>query len=217
MQERKGVVTMKGNPLTLVGPELKVGDKAPDFVVVDTAMAPKSLKDYEGKIKVLSVTPSLDTPVCDLQATWFNEDTAELGDVYVLNVSMDLPFALKRYCAAKGFDKVATLSDHREASFGTAYGVLLKELQSLCLDVKILGEDGEEVDLKDDDDDDSIYGAGGKALPDDEITMDDDLPNGKDVDADEAAEAGFEIQDEDNVFGLLNDSYTMDSDDSENV
>ena len=98
-----------------------------------------------------------------------------------------------------------------------SFKVLVKELQSLCLDVKILGEDGEEVDLKDDDDDDSIYGAGGKALPDDEITMDDDLPNGKDVDADEAADTGFEIQDEDNVFGLLNDSYTMDSDDSENV
>ena len=98
-----------------------------------------------------------------------------------------------------------------------SFKVLVKELQSLCLDVKILGEDGEEVDLKDDDDDDSIYGAGGKVLPDDEITMDDDLPNGKDVDADEAADAGFEIQDEDNVFGLLNDSYTMDSDDSENV
>ena len=98
-----------------------------------------------------------------------------------------------------------------------SFKVLVKELQSLCLDVKILGEDGEEVDLKDDDDDDSIYGAGGKALPDDEITMDDDLPNGKDVDADEAADAGIEIQDEDNVFGLLNDSYTMDSDDSENV
>ena len=98
-----------------------------------------------------------------------------------------------------------------------SFKVLVKELQSLCLDVKILGEDGEEVDLKDDDDDDSIYGAGGKALPDDEITMDDDLPNGKDVDADEAADAGFEIQDEDDVFGLLSDSYTMDSDDSENV
>ena len=98
-----------------------------------------------------------------------------------------------------------------------SFKVLVKELQSLCLDVKILGEDGEEVDLKDDDDDDSIYGAGGKALPDDEITMDDDLPNGKDVDADEAADAGFESQDEDDAFGLLNDGYTMDSDDSENV
>ena len=98
-----------------------------------------------------------------------------------------------------------------------SFKVLVKELHSLCLEIKILGENGEEVDLKDDDDDDSIYGAGGKALPEDEITMDDDLPNGKDVDADEAADAGFEIQDEDDVFGLLNDSYTMDSDaDSEN-
>ena len=98
-----------------------------------------------------------------------------------------------------------------------SFKVLVKELQSLCLDVKILDEDGNEADLKDDDDDDSIYGAGGKALPEDEITMDDDLPGGKNVDADEAADAGFEIQDEDDVFGLLNDSYTTDSeDDSEN-
>ena len=98
-----------------------------------------------------------------------------------------------------------------------SFKVLVKELQSLCLDVKILDENGEEADLRDDDDDDSIYGAGGKALPEEEISMDDDLPGGKDVDADEAADAGFEIQDEDDVFGLLNDSYTMDSDDSENV
>ncbi len=98
-----------------------------------------------------------------------------------------------------------------------SFKVLVKELQSLCLDVKILDEDGNEADLRDDDDDDSIYGAGGKALPEDEITMDDDLPGSKDVDADEAADAGFEIQDEDDVFGLLNDSYTTDSeDDSEN-
>ena len=98
-----------------------------------------------------------------------------------------------------------------------SFKVLVKELQSLCLDVKILDEDGNEADLRDDDDDDSIYGAGGRVLPDDELTMEDDLPGGKDVDADEAADAGFEIQDEDDVFGLLNDSYTMDSEsDSEN-
>lgn len=139
--ERKAAVTMKGNPLTLVGPELKAGDRAPEFTVVDGSMAPKSLKDYAGKIKVISVTPSIDTPVCDLQATWFNEDAAELGDVYVLNISMDLPFALNRYCAAKGFDKVATLSDHREASFGSAYGVLLKELRLLCRAVFVIDRD----------------------------------------------------------------------------
>ncbi len=141
MQERKDVVTMGGKPVTLVGNELKVGDKAPDFKVLDTAMAEKSLKDYTGKIKVISVTPSLDTPVCDLQATWFNEDVDKLGDVYVLNVSMDLPFALKRYCAAKGFDKVATLSDHRDASFGTAYGVLIKERRLLARAVFVLDRD----------------------------------------------------------------------------
>ena len=141
MQERKDVVTMGGKPVTLVGNELKVGDKAPDFKVLDTAMAEKSLKDYKGKIKVISVTPSLDTPVCDLQATWFNEDVDKLGDVYVLNVSMDLPFALKRYCAAKGFDKVATLSDHRDASFGTAYGVLIKERRLLARAVFVLDRD----------------------------------------------------------------------------
>ena len=141
MQERKNAITMKGNPLTLIGPELKVGDKAPDSRVVDKTRAPKTLKDYEGKIKVFSVAPSLDTPVCDLQATWFNEDAAELGDVYVLNFSMDLPFALGRYCAAKGFDKVDTLSDHREASFGTAYGVLIKELRLLARAVFVVDRD----------------------------------------------------------------------------
>ena len=112
--ERKNVITMKGNPMTLVGPELKVGDAAPAFTVVDKTLKPVTLADYAGKVKVISVTPSLDTPVCDLQATWFNEDTAEMGDVYVLNISMDLPFALGRYCAAKGFDKVATLSERLE-------------------------------------------------------------------------------------------------------
>ena len=138
MQERKNIVTMGGKPVTLVGPELKAGDKAPDFKVLDTSMAEKSLKDYEGKIKVISVTPSLDTPVCDLQATWFNEDVDKLGNVYVLNISMDLPFALKRYCAAKGFDRVATLSDHRDASFGTAYGVLIKEKRLLTRSVFVV-------------------------------------------------------------------------------
>lgn len=141
MQERKNAVTMGGAPMTLVGPALKAGDKAPDFTVVDKGLAPKSLKDYEGKIKVISVTPSLDTPVCDLQATWFNEDTAGLGDVYVLNVSMDLPFALGRYCAAKGFEKVAVLSDHRDASFGTAYGVLIAELRLLARAVFVVDRD----------------------------------------------------------------------------
>ncbi len=104
--ERKGIITMSGNPITLVGPELKVGDKAPDFTVLDQNMTPKSLKDFDGKFKVISVTPSLDTPVCDLQIHWFNEDAAnQPADVAVLNISMDLPFAIKRFCATGGIDK----------------------------------------------------------------------------------------------------------------
>ena len=137
--ERKGITTMKGNPMTLVGPELKAGDKAPDFTVLDQAMAPKSLKDFEGKFKVISVTPSLDTPVCDLQIHWFNEDAAnQPADVAVLNISMDLPFAIKRFCATGGIDRTEALSDHRDASFGTNWGVLMKELRLLARSIFVV-------------------------------------------------------------------------------
>lgn len=137
--ERKGITTMKGNPMTLVGPELKAGDKAPDFTVLDQAMAPKSLKDFEGKFKVISVTPSLDNPVCDLQIHWFNEDAAnQPADVAVLNISMDLPFAIKRFCATGGIDRAEALSDHRDASFGTNWGVLMKELRLLARSIFVV-------------------------------------------------------------------------------
>jgi len=137
--ERKGITTMKGNPMTLVGPELKAGDKAPDFTVLDQAMAPKTLKDFEGKFKVISVTPSLDTPVCDLQIHWFNEDAAnQPADVAVLNISMDLPFAIKRFCATGGIDRAEALSDHRDASFGTNWGVLMKELRLLARSIFVV-------------------------------------------------------------------------------
>ena len=140
--ERKGITTMKGNPMTLVGPELKAGDKAPDFTVLDQAMAPKTLKDFEGKFKVISVTPSLDTPVCDLQIHWFNEDAAnQPADVAVLNISMDLPFAIKRFCATGGIDKAQALSDHRDASFGTNWGVLIKELRLLARSIFIVDKE----------------------------------------------------------------------------
>lgn len=140
--ERTNIVTMKGNPLTLVGPELKVGDKAPHFVVLDKGLAPKELKDYSGKVKVISVTPSLDTPVCDMQAQWFNDEATSIpGDVVVLNVSMDLPFALGRFCIAKGIEKVEVLSDHRDASFGTSWGLLIKELRLLCRAVAVVDAD----------------------------------------------------------------------------
>lgn len=137
--ERTGIITMKGNPLTLVGPELKPGDKAPNFTVVDQNLAPKTLSDFEGKFKVISVTPSLDTPVCDLQIHWFNEDAAnQPQEVAVINISMDLPFAIRRFCATAGIDKAVALSDHRDASFGTNWGVLIKELRLLARSIFIV-------------------------------------------------------------------------------
>ncbi len=137
--ERKGVVTIKGNPLTLVGSEVKVGDKAPDFRVLDADLKEVGLKDFSGKIKVISVTPSLDTPVCDFQARRFNGEAAKFpDDVAVLNISMDLPFAISRFCAAAGVDKVKAFSDHRDASFGYAYGVLIKELRLLARSIFII-------------------------------------------------------------------------------
>jgi len=129
MSERTGVVTFKGNPFTLIGPELKVGDKAPDFNVVTNGLAPVTLASYAGKVKIISAVPSLDTPVCDTETRRFNQEAAALpGDVAVLTVSLDLPFAQARWCGAAGIDKVVTLSDYRERSFGNAYGVLIKEL-----------------------------------------------------------------------------------------
>jgi thiol peroxidase len=129
-QERTGVATFKSNPITLVGPELKAGDKAPDFTVNKDLMTQVSLSDYAGKVKLISVVPSLDTGVCDAQTRRFNEEAGKLGDnVTILTVSVDLPFAQSRWCGAAGIDKVVTLSDYKTKSFGEAYGVLIKELQ----------------------------------------------------------------------------------------
>jgi thiol peroxidase len=128
-QERTGVATLKGNPITLVGPELKAGDKAPDFKVNVNLVEQATLSTYAGKVKLISVVPSLDTGVCDAQTRRFNEEASKLGDnVVILTVSVDLPFAQARWCGAAGVDKVVTLSDYKERSFGTAYGVLIKEL-----------------------------------------------------------------------------------------
>jgi thiol peroxidase len=140
--ERTGITTLKGNPVTLVGPALKPGDAAPDFLVLDQTMAPKALKDFDGKFKVISVVQSLDTSVCDLQIHWFNADAAnQPQDVAVLNISMDLPFAIKRFCATGGIDKAVALSDHREASFGTNWGVLMKELRLLARSIFIVDKE----------------------------------------------------------------------------
>ncbi|WP_211747674.1 thiol peroxidase [Paenibacillus sp. Marseille-Q4541] len=128
--ERTGVATFKGSPLTLIGPELKVGDQAPDFTLNKNLLMEATLSDYAGKIKLISVVPSLDTGVCDAQTRRFNEEAASLGEnVVILTVSVDLPFAQSRWCGAAGVDKVVTLSDYKTKSFGEAYGVLIKEFQ----------------------------------------------------------------------------------------
>ena len=127
--ERLGATTMRGNPLTLIGPELKAGDAAPEFSVIDSNLKPVTLKDTGDHVRIISVVPSLDTPVCDAQTKRFNEEAAKLPDVDILTVSMDLPFAQKRWCGAFGVDKVKMLSDHREASFGSSYGTLIKDLR----------------------------------------------------------------------------------------
>lgn len=133
MDERTGIITFKGNPMTLLGPALKVGDKAPVFTAVDTTLAPVGLDTHPGKIRIISAVPSLDTPVCDTETRRFNQEAAGLPDnVVVLTVSLDLPFAQKRWCGAAGIDRVITLSDYRERSFGLAYGVLIKELLLLA-------------------------------------------------------------------------------------
>jgi thiol peroxidase len=139
--ERSGLVAFKGNPMTLLGTEVKVGDKAPDFKVVDNAMQPATLDSFRGKIKIVSSVPSLDTPVCDMETRRFNQEADRMPDnVVVLTVSMDLPFAQKRWCAAACVEKVKTLSDFQARSFGPAYGVLIKELQLLARAVFIVDD-----------------------------------------------------------------------------
>ncbi|MFH2045347.1 MAG: thiol peroxidase [Pseudomonadota bacterium] len=143
MQERTGLVTMKKNPLTLVGQSLNVGDKAPDFEVTDNDMKAASLSSFSGKVCIISSVPSLDTPVCDMETRRFNTEAGKLGnDVVILTISMDLPFAQKRWCGAAGVDKVITLSDHMNASFGKAYGVLIKELRLLARAVFVVDKKG---------------------------------------------------------------------------
>lgn len=138
-QERLGVHTLKGNPLTLIGPELKVGDKAPEFTVRSSLVDTKSSSDYKGKIRLINVVPSLYTGICDAQTRRFNEEAAKLGDqVAILTISVDLPSAQQQYCAAAGIDKVEVLSDHYDVSFGTAYGVLIKELRLLARSIFII-------------------------------------------------------------------------------
>jgi thiol peroxidase len=120
-----------GNPMTLIGPELKAGDKAPNFNALDNSLKPVDLAATGNGVRIFSVVPSLDTPVCDMQTKRFNDESGKLGDVTIYTVSMDLPFAQKRWCGAFGVDHVKMLSDHKDASFGAAFGTLIKELRIL--------------------------------------------------------------------------------------
>jgi thioredoxin-dependent peroxiredoxin len=143
MTERQGLITIHGNPLTLVGETIQAGMPAPDCELLDNDLKAVKLSSFQGKVVILTSVPSLDTPVCDLETRRFNDEAGMLGpDVQILTVSMDLPFAQKRWCGAAGVEKVKTLSDHRQAEFGQAYGVLIKELRLLARAVFILDRTG---------------------------------------------------------------------------
>jgi len=143
MQERKGEITFQGNPLTLLGSAINVGDSAPDVVLLGNDLSSVQLSAYKGKVCVISVVPSLDTPVCDMQTRKFNEEAGNIGEnVAILTMSMDLPFAQARWCGAAGVDRVETLSDHRDAAFGEAFGLLIKELRLLARAVLVVDPEG---------------------------------------------------------------------------
>ncbi len=143
MEERENAVTFQGNPLTLIGPEPKVGQAAPDFTAVANDLSPVNFADFKGKVVIISAVPSLDTPVCDTQTRKFNEAAADLGDnVVILTVSVDLPFAQARWCGAAGVEQVQTVSDYQQADFGTKYGLLIKGLRLLARAVLVVDADG---------------------------------------------------------------------------
>jgi thioredoxin-dependent peroxiredoxin len=140
--ERKGVITFKGGPLTLIGPEIKVGDTAPNFKVLNSSLQEITLDNFKGKTLIISVAPSLDTPVCSLQTQRFNKEIPQLpAGVEVITISADLPFAQARFCGAEGV-KMMTLSDHRDMAFGDAYGTHIKELRLDTRSVFVVGKDG---------------------------------------------------------------------------
>jgi thiol peroxidase len=143
IQERTGIVTFQGSPLTLLGPELTVGAQAPSFALVDNDLQPVSLADTEGKLRLITVVPSLDTPVCDAMTRRFNQEAARLSDdVVIYAVSVDLPFAQKRWCGNAGIDRIKTLSDYQERAFGLAYGLLVKEIKLLARAVLVIDRQG---------------------------------------------------------------------------
>jgi thiol peroxidase len=140
--DRKNVITVKGNPVTLAGEDIKTGRKAQDFKALNTALEEVRLSSFKNKIKLIASVPSLDTPVCDLEIKRFNDEASKLSkDLVIIFISMDLPFAQKRFCQANDIKIVKTLSDHRDADFGRKFGVLIKELRLLARAIFILDKD----------------------------------------------------------------------------
>ncbi|MDU4960587.1 MAG: thiol peroxidase [Sporomusaceae bacterium] len=142
MEKRQGIVTFAGKAVTLVGHEIKTGEKAPDFTALNPDLSPFSLSQLKGQVVVISVVPSIDTPVCDMQTRWFNEDAAQVSGLTVVSVSVDLPFALKKYCAAKDITTVKTVSDHKELDFGLKYGYVIEELRLLSRGAVVVDREG---------------------------------------------------------------------------
>ena len=140
MNKRTNLVTMDGDPVTLLGNEVKPGDKAPDFTVLTGDMQPYSLKDAGSKVKIISVVPSLDTGVCEMQTLRFNNEALELEDTVILTISVDLPFAQKRFCEAHSIQNVDTLSDHRDLSFGLNYGFVMEENRLLSRGIVVVDQ-----------------------------------------------------------------------------
>jgi len=142
-EERTGLVTMKGEPVVLLGPSLKVGDAAPEFAAVDRGWQKVALSEFRGKVVLISAVPSVDTSVCSLQTRRFNEAAAALPpDAVVLAISQDLPFALGRFCGAEGIERLQVLSDHVDAEFGASYGVLIKGMRLLARSVFVIDKQG---------------------------------------------------------------------------
>lgn len=141
MSKNVNKVTFKGNPVTLIGNEIKVGDKAPDFTVLSSTLTPTTLAEYKGKVIVIAVYPSIDTGICAAQNRRFNQEADNLKDVTVLSISVDLPFAQSRFCAAEGLNNIVTLSDHKDLDFGMKYGFVIEELRLLARGTVIIAKD----------------------------------------------------------------------------
>ncbi len=141
MQNNNVKITFAGNPMPLAGNEIKVGDKAPDFTVINNDLQPVKLSDYKGQVKILSIFPSIDTDVCVAQNRHFNQEAAKLDNIAILSISVDLPFAQKRFCGAEGIDKVVTLSDHKDLDFGEKYGFVMPALRLLARGTVVIDKD----------------------------------------------------------------------------